>query len=167
MFFYILISIVIIQRLIELVISKKNEKWLLSEGAIEYGKQHYKFIVMLHICFFISMIAEYNFEKKDGELNTINYLFLVFFIVLQILRIWVLKSLGKFWNTKILRIPDIKLIETGPYKFLKHPNYTIVVLEIFIIPMIFNLYITAIIFTILNAVMLSVRIKSENQALKY
>lgn len=113
------------------------------------------------------MIAEYNFEKKDGELNTINYLFLVFFIVLQILRIWVLKSLGKFWNTKILRIPDIKLIETGPYKFLKHPNYTIVVLEIFIIPMIFNLYITAIIFTILNAVMLSVRIKSENQALKY
>jgi len=157
---------VLIQRLIEIRISKKNEKWLRSEGAIEHGKKHYKFIVILHILFFISMIVEYNSSDRSNELNTINYLFLVFFFILQISRIWVLRTLGKYWNTRILRIPGSQLIKAGPYKYFKHPNYIIVVCEIFTIPMIFNLFLTAIVFTILNAVMLSIRIRSENNALK-
>ena len=156
----------LIQRLIEIRISKKNEKWLRSEGAIEHGKKHYKFIVILHILFFISMIVEYNSSDRSNELNTINYLFLVFFFILQISRIWVLRTLGKYWNTRILRIPGSQLIKAGPYKYFKHPNYIIVVCEIFTIPMIFNLFLTAIVFTILNAVMLSIRIRSENNALK-
>ena len=164
--FYIIISIVIIQRLVELVISKKNEKTLRSEGAIEFGKEHYKFLVILHILFFISMLVEYNFRESSYELNTINYLFLLFFCILQLLRLWVLKTLGKFWNTRILRTPGSQLIKAGPYKYFKHPNYIIVVCEIFTIPMIFNLYFTAIVFTILNAVILSIRISTENNVLK-
>jgi len=164
--FYIIISIVIIQRLTELIIAKKNEIWLKREGAIEYGKEHYKFIVVLHILFFISMIIEYKSRGRTHELNTINYLFLVFFIVLQISRVWILKTLGKYWNTRILRIPGSHLIKAGPYKYFKHPNYIIVACEIFTIPMIFNLYFTAVIFTVLNAVMLFVRIKVENSALE-
>lgn len=163
--FYIVIFVVIIQRLVELVVSKRNEKWLLANGAIEYGVSHYKYIVLMHTFFFISLMTEYIVFDRDKDLNILNYSFLVFFILLQFGRVWVLASLGKFWNTKIFRIKNRELIKKGPYKFLKHPNYVVVVLEIVVLPLIFNLYYTAIIFTILNAVMLSVRIKEENKAL--
>ncbi len=164
--FYLIISFVAFQRIIELIISKRNEKWLLNNGAVEYGKEHYKFIVLLHILLFISMIVEYSLSGRYSELNIINYLFLVFFILLQLLRLWVLVTLGKYWNTRILRIHGAKLIDTGPYKYLKHPNYIIVICEIFSLPMIFNLYYTAIIFSVLNALILSIRIKEENKVLE-
>jgi len=163
--FYIIIGIVIVQRLVELMISKNNEKWLLANGAVEYGTSHYKFIVLMHTVFFLSLLAEFNLSGRDKDLNILNYSFLVFFILLQLGRVWVLTSLGKFWNTKIFRIKNLALVKKGPYKFIKHPNYVVVVLEISILPLIFNLYFTAVIFTILNAVMLSIRIKEENKAL--
>ena len=81
-------------------------------------------------------------------------------------KVWVIMSLGKFWNTKIYHIPNLPLVRKGPYKFIKHPNYLIVIAEIAIIPLTFHLYYTAIIFTILNAIMLSVRIKEENKVLE-
>lgn len=163
--FYLVISIVIVQRLIELIVSKKNEKWLLANGAKEYGAWHYKYIVIMHTCFFLSLFIEYNLSDRYKELNILNYSFLVFFILLQFGRIWVLTSLGKFWNTKIYRIKNIELIKKGPYKFLKHPNYVVVSLEILVLPLVFNLFYTSIIFTLLNALMLSIRIKEENKAL--
>ncbi|MBS1518931.1 MAG: isoprenylcysteine carboxyl methyltransferase [Bacteroidetes bacterium] len=165
-FFLIIVSVVIIQRLTELVISRKNAGWLISQGAVEYGREHYIFIVLLHSLFFISMTAE--FFIKDGEynLNIINYLFLVFFIILQIARVSILVSLGRYWNTRIYRIHGSELIRTGLYRYFRHPNYIIVVCEIFTLPMIFDLYFTAVVFTILNAAMLSVRIRTENEALK-
>ena len=163
--FYIILSIIIIQRLTELVIAKRNEKWLREHGAVEYGQDHYKYIVLLHTMFFVSMLIEYNFRERHLDFSVINYLFLVIFILLQIMRIWVLISLGKYWNTKILRIPDSVLISKGPYRYFKHPNYIIVVCEIFVIPLIFDLYYTAVIFSVLNGVMLKVRIKEENKVL--
>jgi len=163
--FYIILLIIIIQRLTELVIAKRNEKWLREHGAVEYGQDHYKYIVLLHTMFFVSMLIEYNFRERHLDFSVINYLFLVIFILLQIMRIWVLISLGKYWNTKILRIPDSVLISKGPYRYFKHPNYIIVVCEIFVIPLIFDLYYTAVIFSVLNAVMLKVRIKEENKVL--
>lgn len=163
--FYIVIGIVIVQRLVELVISKINEKWLLANGAVEYGASHYKYIVIMHTAFFLSILAEFNLSDRHKDLNIINYSFLVFFILLQLGRVWVLTSLGKFWNTKIFRIKNLALVKKGPYKFIKHPNYVVVVLEILILPLIFDLYYTAVIFTILNAIMLSIRIKEENKAL--
>ncbi len=163
--FYIIISITIIQRLVELLIAKRNERWLRNQGAVEYGREHYKYIVILHVCFFISMIVEYKIRGRHEEFNAINYLFFVFFIFLQVMRFWVLVSLGKYWNTRIYRIPDLKLIKAGPYRLFKHPNYIIVVCEIFTIPMIFNLYYSAIVFSVLNAIVLSVRIKEENKVL--
>jgi methyltransferase len=163
--FYTVIGIVIVQRLIELVISNSNEKWLLSRGAVQYGASHYKFIVLMHVCFFLSLIQEYIFHSIHKELNILNYSFLVFFFLLQFGRVWVIASLGKFWNTKIFRIKKRPLVKTGPYKYFRHPNYIIVTLEILILPLVFNLYYTAIIFTIWNAIMLSIRIKEENKAL--
>lgn len=163
--FYIIISIVIIQRLTELLVAKKNEVWLRKQGAVEYGREHYKYIVILHTMFFISMFIEYYIRGRHSEFSVINYLFLVIFSILQLMRLWVLNSLGKYWNTKILRIQGSVLINKGPYRYFKHPNYIIVVCEIIVIPMIFDLYYTAVIFTVLNAIILSVRIKEENKVL--
>ena len=163
--FVIIISILILQRFTELLISKRNEKWLLANGAVEYGGSHYKYIVLLHTAFFLSMIFEYYSTTGEYKYNVINYLFLVFFILLQTARISVLLTLGKYWNTKIYRIHGTSLVSGGLYKYFKHPNYIIVICEIFTIPMIFDLYYTAVIFSILNAVMLYVRIREENKIL--
>ena len=159
MYFIIFISLFILQRLSELYIAKKNEKWLLQQGAIEYGQSHYPFIVALHTLFIVSLITEY--ILRGGPL--ISWLFLGIFIVILSFKFWALSSLGKYWNTKIYRIPGVYPVKKGPYKFLKHPNYIEVVCEIAIIPLVFHLYYTAIIFTILNAAILGVRIRVENK----
>ena len=158
MYFILFICFVISQRLIELIIAKKNEKWVRSRGAVEYGQNHYPFIILLHTMFIISMVIEYFW--RSGIFTSI--LLWVFF-VLEILKAWVISSLGKYWNTKILRVPGSVFVKKGPYKLFKHPNYFIVICEIIIIPMVFNLYLTAIIFTILNAIMLAVRIREEEK----
>lgn len=159
MYFIIFILFLITQRFTELYISKRNEKWLLSQGAIEYGREHYPYIVALHTLFIVSLIAEY--YLSGGQ--PVSYVFLLLFIVLLIFKYWVLSSLGYYWNTRIYRIPGAVAVRKGPYKFFKHPNYVDVVLEIAIIPLVFNLYYTALIFTVLNAIMLLVRIRVENR----
>ena len=158
MYFILFICFVISQRLIELIIAKKNEKWVRSHGAVEYGQNHYPFIILLHTMFIISMVIEYFW--RSGIFTSI--LLWVFF-VLEILKVWIISSLGKYWNIKILRVPRSPFVKKGPYKLFKHPNYFIVICEIIIIPMVFNLYLTAIIFTILNAIMLAVRIREEEK----
>jgi methyltransferase len=159
MYFTIFILFVIIQRLSELYIAKGNETWLRSQGAVEYGKEHYPFIVALHTLFIISIIVEYMLRSN----TPIDYVFLILFILLLLFKFWALSSLGKYWNTKIFRVPGAGPVKKGPYKLFKHPNYFIVVCEIAIIPMVFHLYYTAIVFTVLNAIMLTVRIKVENK----
>jgi methyltransferase len=159
MYFILFILFLITQRLSELYIASRNEKWLLSQGAIEYGKDHYPYIVALHTLFIISLIVEYMLKSN----SPINYIFLLLFALLLLFKFWALSSLGKYWNTKIYRVPGSGPVKKGPYKLFKHPNYFIVVCEIAIIPLVFNLYYTAIIFTVLNAIMLSVRIKIENK----
>ena len=145
MYFITFISFLIIQRLTELYISKRNEKWLLSKGAIEYGREHYPFMVGMHTAFIFSLTAEYYFV--DGP-HPLNYIFLTLFILLLAFKFWVLSSLGTYWNTKIYRVPGAGPVKKGPYKLLRHPNYVDVVCEIAIIPLVFHLYYTAAIFTI-------------------
>ncbi|MEO7215946.1 isoprenylcysteine carboxylmethyltransferase family protein [Mucilaginibacter sp.] len=158
MYFILFISFVILQRLLELVIARRNESWARAQGAEEFGKAHYPFIVALHTAFIISMIAEYFY--LGGEFSL---LMLIIFLLLISLKIWTIGSLGKYWNTKILRIPNSVFVRKGPYKMFKHPNYFIVICEIIVIPLVFHLYATAIVFTLLNAVMLTVRIREEER----
>jgi methyltransferase len=158
MYFILFICFVIFQRLLELVVAKRNEAWARSQGAEEFGKAHYPFIVVLHTLFIISMIAEYFY--LGGEFSIVM---MVIFLLLVSLKIWTIGSLGKYWNTKILRIPNSIFIKKGPYKLFKHPNYFIVICEIIVIPLVFHLYATAIVFTLLNAVMLTVRIREEER----
>ena len=159
MYFIIFISFFIIQRLSELVIARRNEKWLLSQGAVQYGQDHYPFMIALHTLFIAAIIIEYVLRGQPP----ISWALLIIYLLVLSFKYWALSSLGKYWNTKIYRVPGVYPVKKGPYKFLKHPNYMEVVCEIAVIPLIFHLYYTAIIFTLLNAAMLTVRISVENK----
>lgn len=161
MLFPLFILFLIGLRMAELLLTRRNEKWLLQQGAVEYGAKHYPLIIMLHVFFFVSLIVEYLIVKPSSYNLP---LFLLFFILLAF-KIWTVLALGKFWNTKIYRVVALPLIKKGPYRYLKHPNYIQVIAEIAIIPLIFHLYYTAAIFTLLNLIVLAVRIKAENKAL--
>jgi methyltransferase len=162
MAFEIFISFVLLLRIAELYVAAKNERWIRQQGAVEYGSGHYPIIVSLHTFFFVSLIAEYYWLSP----HTYHTALIALYSILILLKVWVISSLGKFWNTKILRLPGKPLVNKGPYRFFRHPNYIIVVAEIIVIPLAFDLYRTAILFSILNALMLYVRIGVENQALK-
>ncbi|RUQ29099.1 isoprenylcysteine carboxyl methyltransferase [Peribacillus cavernae] len=164
MFFYLFFSFVVAQRLIELVIARRNEAQMKAKGAFEAGQNHYKWIVLMHTAFLISLFGEGGL-LGNGPVQW-WYIPFALFIVTQCLRIWSLVSLGQFWNTKIIILPGAKVVARGPYRFMRHPNYVIVATEIIVIPLIFQAYITAIVFTILNAIVLSFRIRVEEQALQ-
>ena len=164
MIFYIILSIVIVQRLLELVIAKRNEKNMRAQGAYEVGASHYPLMILLHVSFFISLLVEVTtFNLTPSPLFLV---FLILFLCVQGLRVWCLMSLGSFWNTKIIILPGANVVTKGPYKYLRHPNYLVVSMEIALLPLMFEAYFTAICFTILNAMMLSIRIPTEERALK-
>jgi len=158
-----LLIIIICQRLGELIIAKKNEHWLKERGGVEHGEEHYKWFILLHIFFFLFLTIESMINNRGDY--TINHILLAAFILTQIARIWCIYSLGRFWNTKIIILPRASLIRRGPYKYMKHPNYVIVGIELFIIPFMFGAYITAFIFPILHVLLLQIRIPQEEKAL--
>lgn len=160
--FILFISFIILLRIGELMLSRRNQIWLLQQGAIEYGQKHYPYIIALHTLFIASLIIEYSTKQTAS----FSLFFFVIYLLFLSLKVWVITSLGKFWNTKIYHISGFPLIKNGIYKYVKHPNYLIVIAEIAIIPLVFHLYYTAIAFTVLNAIALSVRIKEENKVLK-
>lgn len=158
-----LLLIIIGQRLVELMIAKRNERWMLARGGIEKGAEHYKWFVLLHGLFFISLSFEAAIYNRDYF--ELNYVLLFLFIAAQLGRIWCIYTLGRFWNTKIIVLPRVALIKKGPYKYVKHPNYIIVGIELFIIPLLFGAYITAFVFPILHILLLKIRIPKEEKAL--
>lgn len=161
MLFLLFIVLLILLRIGELLLARRNERWLLRHEAIESGQGHYPLIILLHVLFFVSLIAEYRIVKPVSY----SPILLLLFFVLLALKIWSVLSLGRFWTTKIYHIPGRPLIKKGLYQYVKHPNYILVIAEIAVIPLIFHLYYTAIMFSILNGIMLTVRIKEENKAL--
>jgi len=158
-----IISLVCLQRLIELRVAKRNEKWMIKQGAFEVGASHYPYMIAMHISFFLVLLIEVFFLDRDLSpwWQPLTFLFLL----TQAARFWCLLSLGRFWNTKIIVLPNAEVIQKGPYKFIRHPNYFIVTVEILILPLLFQAYFTAILFSLLNVAMLSVRIPSEERAL--
>jgi methyltransferase len=157
------VVLVAVQRLFELVLARRNERRARARGAVERGRSHYPFIVALHILWLISTLVE-------GLLRGPNFpaywpVPLAMFLLVQPLRYWAIFSLGETWNTRILVVPGVKAVGRGPYRYLKHPNYVVVVVEILAFPLIFGAWITALVFTVLNAAVLSVRIREEIRAL--
>jgi methyltransferase len=162
MAFWLFIAFLLVLRLSELLLARRNERWLLRHGAVEYGRAHYRYIVLLHVLFFLSLVTEHLFNPTESFSVTL----LALYFLLLAFKAWAVLSLGRFWNTRIYRIPGCLLVKKGPYRFMKHPNYIAVVAEIALIPLIFHLYVTAILFSLLNAAVLHVRIREENKVLK-
>ena len=156
-------GLVAAQRLLELVLARRNERLARAKGAVERGRGHYPFIVALHSLWLVSTLVE-------GILRGPGLPFywpvpLALFLLVQPLRYWAILSLGESWNTKILAVPGAKQIRRGPYRYLNHPNYVVVVVEILAFPLVFGAWATALVFTALNAALLYVRIREENHAL--
>lgn len=162
---YIFILIVIIQRLWELVIAKRNEREMKNNGGIEVGEGHYYLFILLHVSFFISLLAETTYKQTH---LTAHFAVLLWglFILTQLFRVWCIQSLGIYWNTKIIIVPDAERITKGPYKFIDHPNYLIVAIELLIIPLLVQAYFTAVLFPVLHILLLLIRIPAENRALQ-
>lgn len=147
------------QRLVELRIAKANTRRLKREGAFEVGASHYPLIVALH-AFWLAVV----WIGAFGEFVHLSALLL--FALAQVLRLWTLASIGRRWTTRILVKHGEELVTRGPYRFLAHPNYVVVVLEIALLPAIFGLYAIAILFSLLNAAILVVRLRAEAEALR-
>ena len=162
---YALVALIIVQRLLELNHAKRNFAWAMANGGKEYAPEHYPFMVALHSSWIVALLLEG--WGRGAVLSSLWWLWLGLFCIAQILRYVIISSLGKLWNTRIIIVPNAKLVRSGLYSFVKHPNYMIVALEILVAPLIFNAWLTAIIFSILNAILLlGVRIPAEERALK-
>jgi methyltransferase len=164
MFLSIFVALIAAQRLLELHISREHENALRAKGAYERGAAHYPLIVALHAAWLLTMLLEG--WLRGTELSPLWPLWVALFLGGQALRYWAILSLGERWTTRIMVLPGASLIGRGPYKFLPHPNYLAVVLEIFAAPLVFGAWITAGVFTLLNAGVLLVRIRAEELALR-
>lgn len=154
----VLLALVTLERLAELWLARRNTRALLAGGAVERAPGHYPLIVLLHAAWLASLW----FFGWGSALNTF---WLVLFLLLQILRVWVLMTLGPRWTTRIIVTPGLPLVRTGPYRFLSHPNYVVVVGEIAVLPLCLGLPWLALAFSLANAAVLAIRIRAENAAL--
>jgi methyltransferase len=154
----LVLGLVTVQRLGELVIARRNTARLMQRGAQEVGAGHYPLIVALHAAWLLGLWAlAWN--------RPISLIWLGVFVILQGLRIWVLLTLRERWTTRIIVLPGAPLVAKGPYRLLSHPNYAVVVAEIAVLPIAFGLFYFAAVFSILNAVVLWIRIRAEHRAL--
>ena len=158
------VGLVALQRVGELVLSRRNERVSRARGAVERGEGHYPFMVGLHVLWLISTLAEA--LVRGVGLPSYWPVPLVVFLLVQPLRYWAILSLGTAWSTRVLVIPGGRLVARGPYRYLRHPNYVVVAVEILAFPLIFGAWVTALVFTVLNAAMLRVRIREEEKALR-
>ena len=156
---YAVLGFIVVQRLAELVLATRNTRRLRARGAIEVGASHYPVIVALHIAWLAAMVLAVAPETPA------NLPLLVVFIALQAGRIWVIATLGERWTTRVIILPEERLVTRGPYRWVKHPNYMIVCAEIAVVPLIFGAWWIALVFTVLNLAMLWHRIRIEDAAL--
>jgi len=155
-----LLAFLTVQRVAELWWAKENEQRLFAAGGIEYGRSHLLLIVALHAAWMAGMwVLAYD--------HSVAPFYLALFVILQLARLWVLVTLGRRWTIRIIGVPGETLVARGPYRFFRHPNYAVVSAEIAVVPLALGLPVYALVFSILNALVLAVRIPAENAALAY
>jgi methyltransferase len=156
---HILVALIVLQRLVELVIARINTRNLVAAGGIEHGAGHYPLMVALHVAWLASLVV---FVPADAVLDPLLF---VLFLLLQAGRVWVIASLGRYWTTRVITVPGARLVKRGPYRWLRHPNYLVVVGEIAVVPLIAGAWEIALAFSAANAALLWHRIRVENAAL--
>jgi methyltransferase len=161
--YVVLILAVAVERLAELAISQRNLAWSKARGGREYGFAHYPAVVALHAGLLVGCVVE---AAHRPFLPALGWPMFVLVVLSQALRWWCIATLGPRWNTRVVVVPGLRLVTTGPYRWFKHPNYVAVVVEGFALPLVHTAWITALTFTVLNAALLTVRIRCENAALR-
>ncbi|HYC16587.1 MAG TPA: isoprenylcysteine carboxylmethyltransferase family protein [Pseudolabrys sp.] len=153
-----LVAFLVLQRLSELAFAQFNTVRLRAKGAVEFGATHYPLMIVLHGLWLLGLWV-------FGHNQPINLGWLALFVVLQFGRLWVISSLGRRWTTRVIVLPGAAPVARGPYRWLKHPNYLIVALEIAVVPLALGLPMFALVFSVANAALLAYRIRIENEAL--
>lgn len=159
MILYAVLGLVALQRVAELIYSARNTQQLRAQGGIEYGAVQYPFFVLLHAAWLVTMAVLIPPQTLP------NWWLLGLYAALQPLRLWTILALGPYWTTRVISVPDAPVVRRGPYRVFRHPNYVVVCAEIAILPLAFGAVEIAIVFSILNASLLSWRIRIEERAL--
>ena len=163
--FAVLIAAVALERFAELAVAKRNERWSRARGAIETGAGHYPVMVVLHTGLLAGALLEAGLGDRPF-IPALGWPMFVLVLAAQALRWWCIATLGPQWNTRILVVPGLPRVTGGPYRWLPHPNYVAVVIEGAALPLVHTAWITALVFTVLNAGLLRVRINAEDAALR-
>jgi methyltransferase len=162
--FTILVVLVGLERLAELVVSKRNAAWSFARGGVETGFSHYPPMVVLHTGLLVGALVE-AYTRRPHVPAALAWSMLALVVLSQALRWWCIATLGRQWNTRVIVVPGMEPVRRGPYAVLPHPNYVAVVVEGIALPLVHACWITAVVFTLLNAVLLTVRLRVENAAL--
>ncbi len=157
--FLIILGLVVAQRLWELWLADRNTKRLLAAGAVEVGAKHYPLFIALHAAWLAALAI---FTPWTAVPNPVWF---ALYILLQVGRAWVISSLGPYWTTRIITVLGAPLVRTGPYRFVRHPNYIVASLEIAVLPLMFGQWAIALVFSVLNAALVTYRIRIEDRAL--
>ena len=162
--YLLLLLLVIAQRLVELAVSRRNERRVRARGALEFGAGHYPVMVTLHAAFLVSCPAEVLLLGRPF-IPWLGFPMLALLLLTQTLRYWAIVTLGERWTTRILVLTGTPPVLGGPYRFIRHPNYLAVIVEVFALPLVHTAWITALAFSLANAALLRVRIRAEEAAL--
>ncbi|MDX3414418.1 isoprenylcysteine carboxyl methyltransferase family protein [Streptomyces cellulosae] len=160
----LLVLAVAVERLAELVVARRNAAWTLERDGVEHGRGHYPVMVVLHAGLLAGCLLEPLLADRPF-LPGLGWPALALTLLAQVLRWWCITTLGPYWNTRVIVVPGARLVGAGPYRFLRHPNYVAVVVEGAALPLVHSAWITATMFTLADAVLLTVRIRCENAAL--
>ncbi|MFF8542167.1 isoprenylcysteine carboxyl methyltransferase family protein [Streptomyces werraensis] len=160
----LLVLAVAVERLAELVVARRNAVWTRARDGVEHGRGHYPVMVVLHIGLLAGCLLEPLLADRPF-LPALGWPALTLTLLAQALRWWCITTLGPYWNTRVIVVPGARLVGAGPYRFLRHPNYVAVVVEGAALPLVHSAWITATVFTLADAVLLTVRIRCENAAL--
>jgi methyltransferase len=161
----VLVVAVGVQRLGEMAVSRRNAAWAFARGGVETGRGHLPVMVVLHTGFLVGCVAEVWLADRPF-LPALGWPMLALVVAGQAVRVWCVRALGPRWNTRVIVVPGMALVASGPYRFLAHPNYAVVVVEGFALPLVHTAWLTALVFTIANAGLLTVRLRTERRALR-
>ncbi len=162
--FSVLVVLVALERLAELVVSKRNAAWSLERGGLESGRGHYPVMVVLHTGLLVAMLLE-AFVRRPEVPSALAWSMLALVVAAQALRWWCISTLGPRWNTRVIVVPGLAPVTSGPYRLIPHPNYVAVVVEGVALPLVHASWVTALVFTVANAALLRVRLRCEDAAL--